>query len=236
VSKGIIEGRKTFSNTLKYIQFTISANFSNMLTFALASFILPFIRPQFSFPLLPTQILLVNLLTDISMMNIALDNVDPEQMGSPLRWDLNFIKKFMVYFAVIGTAFDWVTFAVLLNIPGITEVQFHTGWFIESLLMNTFVFFMLRTRRPVWKTKPSNPVILILVIVSIVGVLITILPGTSDIFGFTSLNYWIYFAIVAIELVMCFTTEFAKHFFYRSLREKKPAPLLACDASEVGAE
>jgi Mg2+-importing ATPase len=232
VAKGIMEGRKTFYNTMKYIQFTISANFSNMLTFALASFLLPFIRPDFNFPMLPLQILLTNLITDIPMMYVALDNVDPEQMGSPQRWDINFLKRFMVYFAVIGTVFDWITFFVLLLIPNIDEVSFHTGWFIESVLMELFVFIMLRTRRSVFRSRPSNPIIWVTVAMSIVTVAITIVPGFTDLFGFTIMSIWIYFAIIAICVAYSFATELGKYYFYRS-DKKKPVEPVACEIPEA---
>src|SRR5271157_4009306 len=233
IGDGIKEGRKTFFNTMKYIQFTISANFSNMVTFALASFLLPFLRPDFNFPMAPLQILIINLLTDIPMMYVALDNVDPEQLNKPEKWDITFIKRFMVFFGLVGTIFDWITFFVLLNIPGISEDEFHTGWFIESVLMELFVFLSLRTRRPMFKSKPANSMLWVTAIIGIITVAMTVLPGLTDLFGFTILKWWIYIAIIIICVAYAFTNEFTKiYYFYRPSRKAAEA-LAACDISET---
>src|SRR5690606_6703599 len=126
--EGVKEGRKTFANTLKYVFMATSANFGNMFSMAGASLFLPFL------PLLPTQILLINLLTDFPEMTIATDAVDREMVEKPRRWDIGFIRKFMVVFGITSSVFDYLTFgALLLLLPGITE-EFRTGWFMESVI------------------------------------------------------------------------------------------------------
>jgi len=230
VAKGITEGRKTFFNTMKYIFITISANFGNMVTFAIASFMLPFLNSHFNFPMLPMQILIINLITDIPMMYVALDNVDPEQLNRPEKWDVNFLKRFMVFFGLISTIFDWITFFVLLNIPGISEEEFHTGWFIESILTELLVLMVLRTRRLVYKSKPAKSLAWVSVITAIATIAITLLP--TDVLGFTIMNMSTYFIIAAITIAYGLTTELAKHYFYLPFRKAEEA-LASCDVSET---
>ena len=124
---GVREGRRTFANTLKYVFIATSANFGNMFSMAGASLFLPFL------PLLPKQILLINLLTDFPEMTIASDNVDDELVQAPRRWDIGFIRRFMIVFGLISSVFDYLTFGVLLWLNA-TVAQFRTGWFIESIV------------------------------------------------------------------------------------------------------
>ncbi|HME55121.1 MAG TPA: magnesium-translocating P-type ATPase [Candidatus Lokiarchaeia archaeon] len=230
VATGITEGRKTFFNTMKYIFITISANFGNMVTFALASFMLPFLKPEFNFPMLPLQILIINLLTDIPMMYVALDNVDPEQLTKPEKWDITFIKRFMVFFGLISTIFDWVTFFVLLNIPGISEEEFHTGWFIESILTELLVLLVLRTRRSVFKSKPAKEISWVTAIIGIATIAITIIP--TDFLGFAIMNWYTYVIICGITVAYALTTELGKYYFYRPYRKVTEA-LLSAEVSET---
>ncbi len=124
---GVREGRRTFANTLKYVFIATSANFGNMFSMAGASLFLPFL------PLLPKQILLINLLTDFPEMTIAGDNIDPELVQAPRRWDIHFIRRFMFVFGLISSVFDCLTFGVLIWLHA-TIAQFRTGWFIESIV------------------------------------------------------------------------------------------------------
>ena len=126
--KGVQEGRRTFANTLKYVFMATSANFGNMFSMAGASLFLPFL------PLLPKQILLVNLMTDLPEMTISTDNVDPEIVEKPRRWDLRFISKFMLVFGLLSTVFDYITFAVLIFLLHANTDQFRTAWFTESII------------------------------------------------------------------------------------------------------
>ena len=122
------EGRATFANTLKYVFMATSANFGNMFSMAGASLFLPFL------PLLPKQVLLTNLLTDLPEMTIATDRVDPEMVARPRRWDIGFIRRFMIVFGAVSSVFDFLTFGVLLRLLGAAPAQFRTGWFVESVV------------------------------------------------------------------------------------------------------
>jgi ATPase, P-type (transporting), HAD superfamily, subfamily IC len=147
--EGVREGRRTFANTLKYVFIATSANFGNMFSMAGASLFLPFL------PLLPKQILLINLLTDFPEMTIAGDNVDPELVEAPRRWDISFIRRFMIVFGLVSSAFDFLTFVVLLKLNATME-QFRTGWFIESIVSAALIVLVVRSRRYIYRSRPSR--------------------------------------------------------------------------------
>ena len=147
---GIEQGRQTFANTLKYVFTTTSANFGNMFSMAGLSLFLPFL------PLLPKQILLNNFMSDFPAMTIATDEVDPEMVDRPRRWDVTYIRNFMIVFGLISSVFDFLTFGVLLCVLRASEDQFRTGWFIESLFTELFILLVVRTRRPLFKSKPGQ--------------------------------------------------------------------------------
>ncbi len=148
--EGIVQGRKTFANTLKYVFMATSANFGNMFSVAGASLFLPFL------PMLPKQILLINFLTDLPEMMIARDNVDDVMVEKPRRWDIGFIRRFMMVFGPLSSLFDFATFAVLLWGVKAGAPVFHTSWFIESVLSAGLVVFAVRTRLPFFRSKPSR--------------------------------------------------------------------------------
>ena len=143
--KGIVAGRKTFTNTMKYIFIATSANFGNMFSMAGASLFLPFL------PLLPKQILLTNLLTDFPEMTIATDRVDAIAIDKPHKWDIKFIQRFMIVFGLISSVFDYLTFVVLLYLLNANEEVFQTGWFTESIISATLIVLVVRTRLPFFK-------------------------------------------------------------------------------------
>ncbi len=147
---GVLAGRRTFANTLKYLRTTESANFGNMISMALAAAFLPFL------PLLASQILLNNFLSDVPAMAIAGDAVDPEQLERPLRWDISAIRRFMIVFGLLSSAFDLLTFAVLYALVRASPAQFRTGWFVESLLTELAVALVVRTDRPFYRSRPSR--------------------------------------------------------------------------------
>ena len=147
---GVREGRTTFANTLKYVFMATSANVGNMFSMAGASLFLPFL------PLLPKQILLTNLLTDIPEMTIATDRVDAELIDRPRRWDIGFIRKFMLTFGLISSVFDYLTFGALLWLFQATPEQFRTGWFVESVVSASMIVLVIRTRRSFLKSPPSS--------------------------------------------------------------------------------
>jgi P-type Mg2+ transporter len=151
LQQGVLEGRKTFGNTMKYVMMGISSNFGNMFSAAGASLFLPFL------PMLPEQILLNNLLYDFSELAIPVDNVDQEYITKPRRWDVSFVRNFMVFFGPISSLFDYLTFFVMLFVFNAGAPLFQTAWFLESLSTQTLVIFIIRTRRiPFFKSKPAR--------------------------------------------------------------------------------
>ena len=204
---GIDEGRVIFANTLKYILTTISANFGNMFSMAVASVLLPFL------PLLASQILLNNFLSDIPAATIAGDNVDAEWIEKPRRWDTAFIRDYMVLFGLVSSVFDFLTFGALLWLFHATPEAFRTGWFIESLLTELVIALVVRTRGPFWRSPPGH-----LLLASTVGVIaltlaLPYLPFVS-VFGFVPLPAPVVLAMIALTLGYVAAAEVAKRFFY----------------------
>jgi P-type Mg2+ transporter len=204
---GVREGRRTFANTLKYVFIATSANFGNMFSMAGASLLLPFL------PLLPKQILLLNLLTDLPEMTIASDDVDPELVERPRRWDIHFIRRFMVVFGLVSSVFDYLTFGALIWLSA-TVQQFRAGWFIESIISATLIVLVVRTRRPFFKSRPSRLLTLATLCVLIVTVLIPHLPFAGMLgFGIMPPHFYIILALIILAYVI--SAEMAKHIFYR---------------------
>ncbi len=209
--EGVIEGRKTFANTFKYLMMSLSGNFGNMLSMAGASLFIPF------FPLLPTQILLNNLLYDSSQFAIPLDNVDAEDVKVPRKFDIKFLKKFMLVFGPISSIFDIITFVALISVFHFTGAQFQTGWFLESMATQMLVVFIIRTRKtPFAESRPSKTLFASIIIVLAIGWTLAIAP-IGAIFGFAPIPLsTIVFAFV-ISLVYLAITEIAKGIFYKIL-------------------
>ncbi len=206
---GVIEGRKTFQNTLKYIEMWLSSNFGNMLSMTGASLILPFL------PMLPTQILLNNFLYDMSQLTLPMDKVDDDDVKKPPRWDLSFIKKYMLIIGPISSIFDFVTFGVLFFIFRLPEHVFQTGWFMESLATQVFVIYVIRTKKiPFLQSSPSRLVILNTILIIFVGWAI---PSfwLGQYFGFGKLPVWAIMAIAAIVLIYLIMVEGIKRMFYK---------------------
>ena len=154
IADGVVEGRRIFANTIKYVLMGTSSNFGNMFSAAGASLFLSFL------PMLPTQILLNNLLYDVSEMTIPTDNVDEELLERPSQWDIRLIRRFMSFFGPISSVYDFITFAVMLRVFHAGPVLFRSGWFVESLVTQTLVIFVIRTRRvPFFKSHPSRPLL-----------------------------------------------------------------------------
>jgi Mg2+-importing ATPase len=208
--RGIEEGRITFANSLKYIFTTTSANFGNMFSMAGASLFLPFL------PLLAKQILLNNFLSDFPAIAIASDNVDSEWVETPHRWDVKFIRNFMIVFGLVSSAFDFLTFGVLLFLVRSTPEQFHSGWFVESLLTELFVAMIVRTRRPFYKSKPGHWLWISTLIVAVITIVIPYLPGHT-LLGFVKLPMEIMALILLITLLYVLATEAVKQVFYRRM-------------------
>jgi Mg2+-importing ATPase len=211
LAKGVRAGRMTFSNTIKYVFMATSANFGNMFSMAGASLFLSFL------PLLPKQILLTNLLTDFPEMTIATDNVDREMIDTPRRWDIKFIRNFMITFGLLSSIFDYITFGVLLLILHATTSQFRTGWFIESVISASVVVLVVRSRRPFFKSKPGK--YLFIATLLIVGFTL-IFPFTplGKIFGFEPLPIWFLLIVGMIVVLYIVVAEIAKSIFYKHVK------------------
>jgi Mg2+-importing ATPase len=209
--QGVREGRITFANTLKYVFMATSANFGNMFSMAGVSLFLPFL------PLLPKQILLTNLMTDFPEMTIATDNVDNEMVNYPRRWDIKAIRKFMVTFGIVSSVFDFLTFGLLLLILHATQVQFRTGWFMESVISASMIVLVIRSRKPFFRSQPGK--YLLIATLSIFAVTL-ILPFTplAGIFGFSPLPIHFILLIGLIVLCYIFTTELVKKIFYKRVK------------------
>ena len=209
--QGVREGRMTFANTLKYVFMASSANFGNMFSMAGASLFLPFL------PLLPKQILLTNLLTDFPEMTIATDSVDRELVEKPRRWNIQFIRNFMLTFGLLSSVFDYLTFGVLLLILQATTDQFRTGWFLESVISASVTVLVIRTRKPFFRSKPGK--YLLIATLLIVG-LTLILPFSplGEVFGFIPLPIsFILFVGIIVGLFMV-AAEITKGIFYRKVK------------------
>ncbi|HLX90173.1 MAG TPA: magnesium-translocating P-type ATPase [Puia sp.] len=207
LQNGIKEGRKTFANTLKYIFMATSANFGNMFSMAGSSLLLTFL------PLLPKQVLLVNLLTDIPEMTIATDAVDEEMVDKPARMNMKFIRTFMVVFGIISSLFDYVTFFVLLYVVKASEQVFRTGWFVESVVSAALIVLIIRTSKTVFKSRPGKYLVLATAFVVLITLLIPLSPVAS-LLGFTPLPLKLYLLIALIIMAYVLLTELAKKIFY----------------------
>ncbi|VTU36332.1 Magnesium-transporting ATPase, P-type 1 [Variovorax sp. PBS-H4] len=205
---GIDEGRMVFANTLKYILTTISANFGNMFSMAVASVLLPFL------PLLASQILLNNLMSDIPAAAIASDTVDAEWVAKPRRWDTTFIRDYMVLFGLVSSLFDFLTFGALLWLFHAAPEEFRTGWFIESLLTELVIALVVRTRGPFWHSRPGRLLLASTATMIVLALALPYLPFVS-IFGFVPLPAPVVLAMIVLTLFYVAAAELAKRFFYR---------------------
>jgi len=209
--EGIGEGRRTFANTLKYVFMATSANFGNMISMAGASLLLPFL------PLLPKQILLTNLLTDLPEMTIAGDRVDRDWVERPRRWDIAFIRRFMLSFGLVSSLYDGLTFVVLLGLLKADEAHFRTGWFVESVISAAMIVLVVRTRGPIWSSRPSRGLMLATAAVIVATLLLPATP-LGQLFGFVPLPAHFLGPLALILLAYGLTAEAAKARFYRHHR------------------
>jgi Mg2+-importing ATPase len=212
--QGVQEGRKTFANTLKYVFMATSANFGNMFSMAGASLFLPFL------PLLPKQILLTNLLTDFPEMTIATDDVDRELVEKPRKWDIKFIKRFMIFFGIISSVFDYLTFGVLLLILKADPILFRTGWFVESVLSASLVVLVIRTRKPIFKSKPGRYLLITTLLLAFIVVVLPYLHF-STLLGFQPLPTKFILALIIILFAYIVTAEVGKKIFYQRFTNEK---------------
>ena len=210
LAHGIIEGRKTFNNIMKYILNTISANFGNMFTVAASSFFLKFI------PLLPSQILLNNFLSDVPLLAISTDNVDEENLKKPRHWNFNLISNFMFIFGLISSIFDMLLIISLMFFIHATTEQFRTSWFILSALSEIIITFAIRTKSKFYKSKSSGLLVWLSILTIFVTVGITYLTIGSKLFSFTPLSLQFILLIAGILILYFTVIEIVKkHFFSR---------------------
>ncbi|MFA6355247.1 MAG: magnesium-translocating P-type ATPase [Candidatus Paceibacterota bacterium] len=206
---GVIEGRKTFQNTLKYIKMGFSSNFGNMFSMMGASAILPF------FPMLSSQILLNNFLYDVSQTTIPTDTIDDESVKKPLKWNMREFFKYIIAFGIVSSVFDFLTFYLLYGVFKMDASHFQTGWFIESIATQVLVIFIIRTKRvPFFKSRPGHWVTF-----SAIGIvaLAWIIPYTplGALLGFAPLPFILILAILGIVFAYLLVAEISKYFFYR---------------------
>jgi len=209
--EGIVAGRQTFANTMKYIFMATSANFGNMFSMAGASLFLPFL------PLLPKQILLTNLLTDFPEMTIATDRVDAGAVNKPHRWDIKFIQRFMIVFGLLSSVYDYLTFGVLLFFMKVNEASFQTGWFIESVISASLIVLVVRTRLPFFKSFPSKYLTIATILIVLFVLALPYMPF-AGLLGFVKMPIYFYGWMFLIVTAYIFSAEFAKKWFYKQLR------------------
>ena len=218
---GVLEGRKTFGNTMKYILMGTSSNFGNMFSVAGASLFLKFL------PMLPIQILLNNLLYDVSESTIPTDNVDESYISTPKKWDIDFIKKFIMVFGPISSIFDFITFFILLVIFQANASFFQTAWFVESICTQTLVIFVIRTRVvPFYQSRPSRMLFASTIFIVLIA---CILPFTviGSLFGFVQLPVAFYAVLAALVITYLIIVELVKYWFFQrfgSLTDRRLVP------------
>ncbi|HSZ84819.1 MAG TPA: HAD-IC family P-type ATPase, partial [Puia sp.] len=210
---GIVAGRKTFANTMKYIFMATSANFGNMFSMAGASLFLPFL------PLLPKQILLTNLLTDFPEMTIATDRVDSISVTKPHRWDIKFIQRFMIVFGLLSSVFDYLTFGVLILFMKANEKTFQTGWFVESVISATLIVLIVRTRLHFFKSLPGKYLIIATSLILLFVLSLPFLPF-ANLFAFVPLPLSFYGWMLLIVGAYIISAEITKRWFYRRLQNR----------------
>ncbi|HXY33157.1 MAG TPA: magnesium-translocating P-type ATPase [Planctomycetaceae bacterium] len=200
---GILEGRKAFGNVVKYLMMGTSSNFGNVFSMAIATLFLPFL------PMLPMQVLLNNLLYDLSQITIPTDNVDPSFIGKPRRWDISMIRNFMLIIGPISSLFDFLTFYVLLSLFHASQEFFHTGWFVESLATQTLVLLVIRTTGNPLRSKPSLALVATVIAVVLIGALLPVTPLAPRL-GFTPLPITFFVFLVAATAIYLVLVELVK--------------------------
>jgi Mg2+-importing ATPase len=216
LADGIGEGRRIFANTIKYVMMGTSSNFGNMFSAGAASFFLSFL------PMLPTQILLNNLLYDISEMTIPTDNVDREQLEKPAHWDVKMIRRFMIFFGPISSLFDFATFGIMLGVFDAHARLFRSGWFVESLATQSLIIFAIRTRRvPFFRSHASKPLTITTLTCVAVGAYLPYSP-VNHVLGFKPLPAAFFGFLVGMVILYLVLVEVGKTIFYRHMPSGQP--------------
>ena len=209
----MIEGRKTFANIIKYIKMTASSNFGNVFSVLVASVFLPFL------PMLPIQLLIQNLLYDISQVSIPWDDVDRDYLTQPRKWDAGGVARFMVFIGPISSIFDIVTFIVMWHVFGADSVEkqslFQSGWFVVGLLTQTLIVHMIRTQHiPFIQSRAATPVILLTVSIMAIGIYLPFSPLGAHV-GMVPLPMSYFPWLIGILLSYCLLTQLIKRFYIR---------------------
>ena len=208
IAEGIKQGRKTFANTLKYLYISTGSTFGNMCSVAAASLVLPFL------PMLPKQILLTNFLTDFPFLTVSTDNVDKEQLEKPGKWNLKIIRNYMVVFGIHSSLFDLITFLTLYFMLKVKEAEFQTGWFIESVLSELFIVFIIRTHKNFFKSKPGKYLFILSVVAFLLTTGLPYLPFAND-FGLSPLPMANLGAMLLIVVAYIITADLLKVWFFK---------------------
>jgi Mg2+-importing ATPase len=210
ITEGVTEGRRTVENVTKYILMGSSSNFGNMFSMAGAALFLPFL------PMLPVQVLLNNLLYDVSEMGVPFDRVDKSALKKPAKWSIKLIERFMLVLGPISSVFDFLTFYVLLKLFAADAALFQTGWFVESLATQVLVVFIIRTRGPFWGTKPDPVLSMLCLGVVATGLLLPWTPVGAW-FGLVHPPGSFYAFLVAAVTTYLALVEVVKRAFYHYL-------------------
>ena len=211
--EGVVEGRRTFANTSKYLMISLSSNFGNMFSMALASFFLPFL------PMLPVQILLNNLLYDASQSALPLDSVDDREVEKPKKWNMDLIKKFMILFGPLSSIFDLLSFGIFLYVLNFGADAFRTGWFLESVMTQVLVVHVIRTKKiPFLESMASRPLLVGTFLAVGLSWFLVFNSGIGKLFGFVSLNLTGSVWIFGIAFVYFLAVEFAKRKFFLAIK------------------
>ncbi len=218
LAEGVTEGRRIFANTLKYVLMATSSNFGNMFSAAGASLFLTFL------PMLPSQILLNNLLYDVGQLAIPGDRVDPEVLARPAAWDITFVRRFMSVFGPISSIFDFLTFFVMLSVLHATHTEFRSGWFVESLATQTLVVFLIRTRRiPFIHSRPSTAMIILPITCATIGAILPFSPLAHTL-GFSPLPLEFFLILVGMIITYLVLVEITKARFYGTVAHPRKPP------------
>ena len=206
--RGVLEGRKAFGNVMKFLLMGTSSSFGNMFSMAGASLFLPFL------PMLPTQILLLNFMYDVSQVTIPTDNVDETFTEKPHRWDIGLIRDFMIYIGPISSIYDFLTFFVMLAVFHAGQTTFHTGWFVESLATQTLVLFVIRTSGNPFRSRPSRSLTIAVILIVVIGMVLPYTPLAGPL-GFTPLSPLFFLYLIVATGTYLLLVEIGKRVLMR---------------------
>ena len=212
LADGVAEGRKTFANITKYLLNTVSANYGNIFTVAVSSLFLKFI------PLLPSQILLTNLTSDLPLVTISTDNVDPELLKKPRKLNIRTITRFMVFYGIISSIFDLVLITTLIFVVRIDEPGFRTSWFILSVTSELVITFAIRTSRSIFRSNPSRQLVYA-TIMSLIFVILIMISRVRNLFGFVMIPPNVILLIIGLLIAYVLIVELTKRHYYKRLVE-----------------